>query len=94
MSSHLRPQPQQRVPRSTTLASVAGVGLVVFGVLLSLWQKSHDPSGQPIRTPSSGTVDSGVLGGLQQLIPTFAAILVLVIVIAGVVLYKGRRHQD
>jgi len=93
MSSHLRPDPRQRAQRSATLASIAGVGLVVFGVVLSIWQKSHGETSPQTPAPSVGGMDGGVLGGLQQLVPTLAAILVLVIVVAGVVLFKGRRHQ-
>jgi hypothetical protein len=72
---------------------VAGVGLVVFGVVLSIWQKTTDSSTQPTPTASGGSVDDGVLERLQQLAPTLGGILVAVIVLAGIVLFKGRRHQ-
>ena len=94
MSSHLRPDPRQRVPRSTMVASVTGVGLVVFGVVLSLWQGQGESTAPPLAGGMSDSVNGGVLDGLLNLAPTLAGILVAVVVLAGVVLYKGRPHQN
>jgi hypothetical protein len=94
MSSHPRHDSQQRVPRSTTIAAFTGVGLVIFGVVLSLWQSRSDTFASATGPVSAGSVDGGVLASLQNLAPTFAGIIVAIVAVTFVVLFKGRRHQD
>lgn len=89
--SHPRRSPEQRVPRSTSFAAFGGVGLVILGVVLSLWQRAGEATQPSIA--SGGEVDGSILTDLQQIAPTMAGILLAVIAIAFVLLYKSRPHQ-
>ena len=79
----------QRVPRSSTVAVGSWRRLVIFGVLLSLWQQRGDSPGSQIERRRRQSIDGGVLDGLHDLAPTLAGILVAVIVVAGVLLFKA-----
>lgn len=87
-------QPQQRVPRSTTMAAVAGVGLVLLGVVMSLWQRHGESGPVPGAAVGNAPIGGGVMSGLQQAAPTLAGILLVVVAVTFVLLYKSRRHQD
>jgi hypothetical protein len=90
MSSHHN---QERMLRSSTFAAVLGVGLVISGVVWSLLQGRGDAVSSAA-TVGNADVDGGVLSGLGHVAPTLAGILLTVIVVAFVLMYRSRPHQD